>query len=133
MRVLIDTNVLLSAAISSSGTPFKAFVKAVTAPNQGIICEQNVVELRRVFNRKFPGKTDALNAFLAMSLLAVKVIAVPNKPYADEEKVRDIADRPILRSAIFAEADIILTGDKDLLEAGIDRPLSVTPSQFLAM
>lgn len=30
MRVLIDTNVLISAALSSKGTPFKAYVKAVT-------------------------------------------------------------------------------------------------------
>lgn len=54
MRVLIDTHVLISAAFSSKGTPFKAYVKAVTYPNKGLICEQNVDELKRIFNKKFP-------------------------------------------------------------------------------
>ena len=57
---------------------------------------------------------------------------MPDETYAIEEKVRDdVADRPILRAAIFANADVILTGDKDLLESGIDRPLSLTPAQFI--
>lgn len=54
MRVLIDTNILVSAALSPKGTPYKAFLKAVTFPNKGIICDQNIEELRRIFNRKFP-------------------------------------------------------------------------------
>ena len=61
MKVLIDTNVLISAALSSSGTPYKAFVKAVTLPNQGVISEQNVDEMRRIFNKKFPDKIKALD------------------------------------------------------------------------
>lgn len=49
MRVLVDTNILISAALSSNGTPYKAFLKAVTYPNKGIICDQNIEELRRIF------------------------------------------------------------------------------------
>ncbi len=33
MRVLIDTNVLISAALSAGGTPFQAYVKAASFPN----------------------------------------------------------------------------------------------------
>ena len=131
MKVLIDTNVLISSALSASGTPFKAFVKAVSAPNQGIICEQNIVELRRIFNRKFPDKIKALDSFLAMSMLTIRVVPTPDTAYEIENKVRDVADRPILRAAINADADVILTGDKDLLEAELIRPVALTPSQFL--
>lgn len=53
MIVLIDTNILISVALNPNGTPFKAYVKAVSYPNQAIICEQNIDELRRIFNRKF--------------------------------------------------------------------------------
>ena len=49
MRVLIDTNVLFSAALNPNGTPFQAYVKAVTPPNTGIICRQNIEELRYPF------------------------------------------------------------------------------------
>ena len=34
-----------------------------------------------------------------------------------ENEIRDVKDRPILRAAIFANADILLTGDKDFLDA----------------
>ena len=42
-------------------------------------------------------------------------------------------DRPILRAAIYAGADILLTGDKDFLEAGIDYPKCLSPAEFLLM
>ena len=63
MRVLIDTNILISAALSSQGTPYLAFVKAVSHPNHGLVCEQNIDEMRRIFNRKFPQKIQALEGF----------------------------------------------------------------------
>lgn len=131
MKVMIDTNVLISSALSNSGTPFKAFIKAVTAPNQGIICEQNIDEMRRVFNRKFPDKIAALESFLALSMLTLKIVPIPDDTYKSEAQVRDADDRPILRAAIAAEADVIVTGDLDLLEAGLRNPLILTPAQFL--
>lgn len=45
MRVLIDTNILISAALSTNGTPYHAFVKAVSYPNHGMVCEQNIDEM----------------------------------------------------------------------------------------
>ena len=63
MRVLIDTNILISAALSSQGTPYRAFVKAVIKTNHGLVCEQNIDEMRRIFNRKFPQKIQALEGF----------------------------------------------------------------------
>ncbi len=68
MRVLIDTNVLISAALSANGVPYQAYVKAATYPNRGLICEQNVDEMRRIFNKKFPKCLAALNKFLSTAL-----------------------------------------------------------------
>lgn len=50
-----------------------------------------------------------------------------------EEKIRDVNDRPILRAAIHAKADILLTGDKDFLESGLYNPKIMTAADFLAM
>lgn len=133
MKILIDTNVLFSAALNRDGTPFKAFIKAVSAPNQGIICTQNVEELRRTFNRKLPDKIQSLESFLAISLLTLEIVPIPETVYNTEIKVRDVNDRPILRAAIAANADAILTGDRDLLEADLQKPLIITPTQFLDM
>ena len=39
MNVLIDTNILISAALNHKGTPYRAFTKAVSYPNHGLVCE----------------------------------------------------------------------------------------------
>lgn len=133
MRVLIDTNVLFSAALNPNGIPFQAYRKAVMPPNTGIICQQNIEELRRTFNRKMPHKIQALDSFLALSMLTLEVVPIPKEPHISERQVRDVNDRPILRAALAAKADVILTGDKDLIEAALPRPIVCTPAQFLQL
>ena len=131
MRILIDTNVLISAILNPKGTPFQAYLKAVSFPNHALICDQNIEELRRIFNKKFPKRIDALNRFLSIALLSIEIVRIPTDETDSESLIRDTADRPILRAAIIANADILLTGDKDFLESGIDHPQILTPAQFL--
>lgn len=131
MKVLIDTNIFISAILNPDGSPSKAFFKAVTHPNKGLICEQNLDELRRVFNRKFSTKLSALETFLASALTTIEVVPVPNREYALENSIRDMMDRLILRASIKADVDILLTGDKDFLESGIKRPRIMTASEFI--
>ena len=131
MQVLIDTNILISAALSSKGTPYQAFIKAVTYPNHGMVCEQNIDELRRIFNRKFPQKIHALETFLSLALMTLELVPTPVEEHVSESKVRDVNDRPILRAAIHAKADILLTGDKDFLESGLATPQILTAADFV--
>lgn len=131
MKVLIDTNIFISAALSNNGIPYQAFVKAVTYPNHGMICEQNIDEIRRIFNRKFPTKIQALESFLSLALLTIKIVPTPIKEHELEAKIRDINDRPILRAAISAGVDILLTGDKDFIESGIFNPKIMTATEFV--
>lgn len=131
MNVLIDTNVLISAALSKDGVPFRAYVRATSYPNRGLICEQNVDEIRRIFIKKFPTQLRSLNEFLSVALLTLKLIPIPSKEDVSEALVRDANDRLILRAAIKACADILLTGDKDFLDSGIKNPKIMTPAEFL--
>lgn len=39
MKVFIDTNVLISAALFPRSMPYQAFCKAVADPNTAIICD----------------------------------------------------------------------------------------------
>jgi predicted nucleic acid-binding protein len=125
MRVLIDTNILVSAALNIESTSYKAYVKAVTHPNGGMVCDQNIEELRRIFNRKFPCKIDVLERFLALALTVLEIVPTPVVDTSDEKLVRDISDRPILRAAIAAK--------KDFLESGITNPKIMTAAEFLQM
>lgn len=131
MRVLIDTNVLISAALSANGVPFQAYVKAASYPNHGLLCEQNVDEMKRIFNKKFPNRLTSLDKFLSTALLTLELVSIPTEEDISETKIRDINDRPILRAAIEAKADVLLTGDKDFLESGVENPMIMTPAKFL--
>ena len=133
MRVLIDTNVLISAALSANGVPYQAYVKAASYPNHGLICEQNVDEMKRIFNKKFPKRLAALDKFLSIALLTLELVPIPTDENTSESQVRDADDRPILRAAIAAKADVLLTGDKDFLESGLENPTIMTPTEFLGM
>lgn len=131
MRVLIDTNVLISAALNASGVPFQAYVKAASYPNRGMICEQNVDEMKRIFNKKFPHRLTALDKFLSVALLTLELVPIPTDEHVLEAQIRDVKDRPILRAAVAAKADVLLTGDRDFLESGLEKPIVMSPSEFL--
>ena len=133
MRVLIDTNVLISAALRADSIPWLAYQKAASYPNHGLICEQNVDELKRVFNKKFPHRLASLDKFLSIALLTLELVSVPDSDLAEEALIRDVKDRPILRAAIKARADVLLTGDKDFLESGVENPAIMTPAEFLRL
>lgn len=131
MLIFIDTNILISAALFPESMPYRAFYKAVTDPNHAVICDQNVDELRKIFNRKFPAKVSVLNTFLSIIMTSVTIVKVPEETVPDEKQIRDEKDRPIFRAAIHSGADTFLTGDKDFLESGIKDPRIVTPSEFV--
>lgn len=107
-------------------------MKAVTYPNKGIICDQNIEELRRIFNRKFLQKISLLEHFLVN-----RTFGNGSSTYTDggngENYIRDVADRPILRAALNAKVDVLLTGDKDFWESGVTNPKIMTAAEFIAM
>jgi putative PIN family toxin of toxin-antitoxin system len=81
--------------------------------------------------RNMPEKISVLNTFLSMLMTTVTIVKVPESEIADEQKIRDEKDRPIFRAAVASGADVILTGDKDFLESGIEDPRIVSPGEFL--
>ena len=131
MKVLLDTNILISAALNPNGVPFKAYVKAVSAPNCGVVSDQNIDELRRVFNRKFPDKLAALERFLSFALPSLEIVPTPTNSAESENLIRDSKDRPILRAAIVANVEVLVTGDRDFLESRIDIPRIMTDAEFM--
>lgn len=132
MRIFIDTNVLISAALFPTGVAAAAYNKAVSAPCEPVVSDYVVDELRRVFARKFPHRQEALDSFLAALSSCVRIVLTPEDEETDEGAVRDSNDRPILRAARSCAADVLLTGDKDLLESGIGNPRIISSSEFLS-
>jgi putative PIN family toxin of toxin-antitoxin system len=132
MRVLIDTNVLISAAIFPAGAAAKAYLKSTEQPYSGVLCDFCVDEFKRIVRKKFSKYETFADAFLAAALVSAEIVGTPTGESAGEAAVRDINDRPIFRAAVLSGVDIILSGDKDFLESGIKKPVSLSPAEFLA-
>ena len=131
MKIMVDTNVIISAALFPNGTAAKAFMKAMMPPYEPIVCDYIVDELHRKFREKFPDKLTETEAFLFQALSFIEVVQTPENAVDAERKVRDPKDRPILRAALDAHADLFLTGDKDFLESAITDPRIIGVAAFL--
>ena len=133
MRVMIDTNIFISAALFPNGRAASALLKALSSPYQPLTCDYVVDELHRKFREKFSDKMTELEAFLYSFLSVVHVVSTPNEIIDLESRIRDPKDRPILRAALSSNADLFLTGDKDFLEASIEDPRIISVADFLAL
>ena len=133
MRMLIDTNILISAALFPQSVPAQAYMKAGTPPHDAVVCDYSMDEMRRVYNRKFPHRIRDFERFVSQLALSVEIVATPpnEEQVRGENMVRDVKDRPILRAAVAAKVDALLTGDKDFLESGITIPKIMTAAEFL--
>lgn len=129
MKILIDTNVLISAALFPGSVSALAVETVMKNPSEVILCDYVLKEMRKVFIRKFPLKISALNSFINMISETVEIVEMPDT----EEKycIRDIKDEPILAAAVFYGADVILTGDRDFAAVIMERPLVLTPGEYL--
>lgn len=133
MRVMIDTNIFISAALFPNGRAASALLKALTPPYQPLTCDYVVDELHRKFREKFPDRMTELEAFLYSALAVIHVVSTPNEIIEMENRIRDPKDRPILRAALSSNADLFLTGDKDFLEASVEEPRIISVADFLAL
>ena len=64
MKVLIDTNIIISAALFPNGQAAKAFTKAPTLPFEPVLCDYVIDEVHRKFLEKWPHRVMELEAFL---------------------------------------------------------------------
>ncbi len=119
MRVMIDTNIFISAILFPNGKTSQALTKALLPPYQPLTCDYVIDELRRKFQEKFPDKITYLDAFLYSALSVIKTISVTEEAFEEESLIRDEKDRPILRAALASGVELFLTGDKDFLESSV--------------
>ena len=131
MRCVIDTNVIISAGLFPKSVPALALEKAFSPPYEAIVSDYTLDELHRVIDEKFPDKIADYELFLKRLLPNIEQVLTPEDIITDEEKVRDNDDRPVLRAAVASNADVIITGDKDLLESDITQPMIMNPATFM--
>lgn len=128
MRVMLDTNILLSAGLFDK-SKLSTLTIRISNEFKIVLSSQIVEELRMVTARKFPGKKKTLENFLRR--LNFEMAFTPNEIDPDiYPKIRDKKDYPILASAIIAEVDVFITGDKDFSVLDLDNPEIMTIREF---
>ena len=133
MRIFLDTNILISAALYPKGKAAAAFYRAAGTPNRGVVAGYVLDEMRTVFQRKFSDKLDLLESFIAIASMTLETVSTPEDMIDVEDLIDDVKDRPILRAATAANADILITGDDDLLRVTdqLNHPKIMRIAEFL--
>ena len=124
MKVMLDTNVLISALVFGGKT--RVLLEHLILSEYEIFVSEYVYnEFCDKLRQKWSGKADRLiSIFSKMNFNFCK---------SSEQmlgEVRDKKDIPVLSDAIFNNVDILLTGDKDFLESDITHPLIFSPSML---
>ncbi len=128
MRVLVDTNILISAALFPQGKVARV-LDYLFETHTVVIASYTIRECEQVFLRKFPAKLPAFNLFLAD--IDYERFDTPARLDPSRfPQIRDAGDLPILASAILADVDILISGDKDFEDLQLKKPLVFTPQKY---
>lgn len=123
-RVVVDPNVLLSALVGKPDAAPAALLDAVHDHRvEMVACPLLMAEVREnleePYFRALLDQREAERAASALERVAV-MLADPSDP---EPVLRDSSDDYLLALARSGDADVIVTGDKDLLDhAGLQPP-----------
>lgn len=125
MKVFLDTNVLISA-FTARGLSAELF-RYLLAEHEILTGEVNLAELRRVLRDRFRAAAGQITMVEAQ--LRDQTI-VPKPATRPAVRVRDADDAWVLASALASNAEMLVTGDKDLLVLAKDLSLPIlTPRE----
>ncbi|MEM2098469.1 MAG: putative toxin-antitoxin system toxin component, PIN family [Candidatus Bathyarchaeia archaeon] len=111
-RVVLDTNVLVSAIISD-GKPRELLRRGISKQFSIITSELILKELRLVLQRpKFKTSEDEVNRIIIALMQTAEIVNVKSKLKVVEE---DPKDNMVIEAAYDGGAEIIVTGDRHLL------------------
>ena len=111
-RVVFDTNIFISAFITPGGRGETAYQKAVDGNIQLYSSVPILTELAIKLQDKFKWDTDRVRA----AVRHVAALATVLKPSERISVVADEPDNRILECAVAGNVDMVVTGDKHLLD-----------------
>ena len=132
-RVVLDTNVVLSALVFTHGRAVVLREAWQGGRCEPLVSKQTADELIRVLGYpKFKLEAAEQHELIADYLPYCRTVAIPAKP-PRTPVCRDPFDLPFLQLAVVGKADLLVTGDQDLLGIESKRlcPI-VTLDAFLA-
>ncbi len=124
MKVMVDTNVILSAIIKPDSIPSDVLMH-VSEKEELFLCPSILKECLEVAARRFPSKQNILN-----TLFENLRFILASESEIQRVEIRDIKDQPILNSAIQNGMDLLITGDHHFLELVCKKPEILSPAEY---
>jgi len=129
MKVFLDTNVLASA-LATRGLCADV-LREVFSSHDLLTCDEVLEELRGVLRDTFGVPEELIKEVLGLLLRETKIITARRSARIH---VKDETDIPILRAALAGEAEVFVTGDKEVQGLGrIERMAILSPREFWEM
>ena len=131
LRVVVDVNVYVSAHLSPEGPAFQV-LKAIDAKVIRLVASPDLVtEIDEVLHRQ---KFHALIEKHRADKTVIDIRRTAEMHYPDEYPTpitRDADDDYLVHLARTAKVDYLISGDRDLLEAGVDDVSVIAPGVFV--
>ena len=124
MRLLIDTNVLISSFVFD-GRPLNLLYTLFAKGYALYVSEYIDAEFREKVAQKWKSRERTI--LDEYERLGIPMLKSTENVY---RVLRDAEDDPILSDAIDHDIDIILSGDKDFLDAGLEHPKVMSVSML---
>ena len=129
LRLVLDTNVIISAALQEEGIPRTALMISLARPARLYVSQPVLDEYAEVLSR---AEREIPRGARLRFLQLIKNRSFLVSPYRRLEVTSDPDDDIFIECADAARADYLITGDKDLLSlAHYGRIEIVTPRQYL--
>ena len=128
MRVMLETNILISAFIFKS-KKMNDLIYKLSKEHQIVICSYTIEELQELMQIKFKVSVQELDDFLRD--FPFDLVYSPKNVEDKLFEIRDKDDYIILHTAIIEDVDVFITGDKDFNDVDIDKPEIMSATEFL--
>ena len=125
MKIMLDTNVLISALVFG-GKAGELLGRLFESGHVLYVSEYIDQEFKEKLKDKWPGK--AKKVYGLYRGLDIRFCKSTDERLGN---LRDEKDIPVLSDAIYHGIDVILSGDKDFLEAWLQKPLVYSPAMML--
>jgi len=112
MRVIFDTNIFVSAFIIPGSLGERAILKIIEGEDILLLSKEMLDELLSILSAKFSRDREEISRVaVILSEMAEWV-----RPTTRISVLKDEPDNRILECALFGKADVIVTGDKEMLK-----------------
>jgi putative PIN family toxin of toxin-antitoxin system len=122
VRVVLDTNILISAFVFPGGAPEDVFRSVLEGRIELVTSPPLLAEFGRVLSSKFGWEP-------SMAEQAVALVANVGSVVRPKVKVEDVAEDPdddrVLEAALEGQAEVIVSGDRHLLRLRIWRGVKI--------